>query len=79
MFHLTPLIEIHVVGINNEELRKAAKVTEGFSGRQLSKLAIAWQAAAFGSIDNTLTYSLMLRVLDQHLQQQEQKSSWLKK
>lgn len=53
-------------------------MTEGFSGRQLSKLAIAWQAAAFGSIDNTLTHPLLLKVLNQHLQQQEQKGTWQK-
>jgi ATPase family AAA domain-containing protein 3A/B len=62
-----------------EALRKVAKVTEGFSGRQLSKLVIAWQAAAFGSIDNTLDHAMMLKVLDQHLQQQEQKGTWLRK
>ena len=70
--------EIHVVGISPEDLGKVAQVTEGFSGRQLSKLAIAWQAAAFGSTDNTLTHKMMLNVLDLHLKQQELKGTWQK-
>ena len=36
-------------------LRSVASKTEGYSGREISKLAIAWQAAAYGNL--TLTYT----------------------
>jgi ATPase family AAA domain-containing protein 3A/B len=69
---------ITVAGIGEEEIKFAAKATVGFSGREISKLAIAWQAAAYGaSGDAILDKSLYLLVLDQHLESKKKKKDWL--
>jgi ATPase family AAA domain-containing protein 3A/B len=69
---------ITVEGIGEEEVKYAAKVTVGFSGREISKLAIAWQAAAYGAREGaaTLDKELYLRVLEQHLASKRKKKDW---
>lgn len=68
---------ITVSGIGEEEVKYAAKATVGFSGREISKLAIAWQAAAYGaSGEAVLDKELYLRVLDQHLGAKRRKAGW---
>lgn len=69
---------ITVEGIGEEEVKYAAKVTVGFSGREISKLAIAWQAAAYGAREGTATLDkeLYLRVLEQHLASKRKKKDW---
>ncbi|CDJ37071.1 ATPase, AAA family domain-containing protein, putative [Eimeria tenella] len=49
--------------INDEFLKDVADKTEGFSGRQLAKLVLAMQAAAYGSGTNALTLGLAEAVL----------------
>lgn len=68
---------ITVSGIGEEEVKYAAKATQGFSGREISKLAIAWQAAAYGaSGEAVLNKELYLRVLEQHLGAKKRKEGW---
>lgn len=68
---------ITVSGIAEEEVKYAAKATVGFSGREISKLAIAWQAAAYGaSGEAVLNKELYLRVLEQHLGAKKRKEGW---
>ena len=50
--------------------------TEGFSGREVAKLAIAWQAAAFGAQDATLTPELAMAALEAHAAQKQIKQTW---
>lgn len=40
---------------------KIADMIEGFSGRAISKLAVAWQADAFASADRTLTEEMIMK------------------
>ena len=40
---------------------KVAEMIEGFSGRAISKLAVAWQADAFASADRTLTEEMIMK------------------
>jgi len=40
---------------------KVADMLEGFSGRAISKLAVAWQADAFASEDRTLTLDMLMK------------------
>ena len=42
----------------------AIDATDGFSGREISKLAIAWQAASYGSADARFTPEIMASVLE---------------
>jgi hypothetical protein len=68
---------ITVSGIAADEIKYAAKATVGFSGREISKLAIAWQAAAYGaSGEAVLDKELYLRVLEQHLESKRKKAGW---
>lgn len=53
----------------------AAKL-EGFSGREIAKLTIAWQAAAYGSANATFTPELLEVVLDAHGEQKGRKQAW---
>ncbi len=49
----------------------------GFSGREISKLAIAWQAAAYGTKDAHIDATLLTKVLEEAKLSKRQKLSWL--
>ena len=48
----------------DSHLQEVADLTVGFSGREIAKLAIAWQAAAYGTPNSSFTAELMTEVLD---------------
>ena len=54
---------IRMEGDINETVDQIAKETEGFSGRELMKMVVAWHDAAFTLPDPVLTPELMERVL----------------
>ncbi|ORM42188.1 ATPase family AAA domain-containing protein 3-B [Babesia sp. Xinjiang] len=56
--------------INDEFFARVADRTEGFSGRQLSKLCIGIQSAVFGSGARKLTLELAETVVDWHIKEQ---------
>lgn len=68
---------ITVEGVDEEVLGQVATKIEGYSGREISKLAIAWQAAAYGTDDTKLTTELMYEVLEDSLQSKVKKRTWL--
>ncbi|EEC49946.1 predicted protein [Phaeodactylum tricornutum CCAP 1055/1] len=41
--------KVETIDIGDAEIEEVVRETEGFSGRAISKLAIAWQAAAYGT------------------------------
>ena len=49
---------------------------KSFSGREISKLAVAWQAAAYGSDDGNLTEEMMDVVVEIAMAQHHQKLDW---
>ena len=53
-----------------------AERTEGFSGREIAKLAIAWQSSAYGSVDATFTPELLELNLEAHKEQKVRKQAW---
>ncbi|CAN0022826.1 unnamed protein product, partial [Heterosigma akashiwo] len=53
---------IMVHGIEDKDIEDVARRTENFSGREISKLAIAWQAAAYGSDGAEFTPDMMRAV-----------------
>lgn len=65
--------------IDSDAITIAAKETAGYSGREISKLAIAWQAAAYGTSDAKLSKALYLQVLAESRNSKSQKLSWLTK
>ncbi|XP_073325317.1 ATPase family AAA domain containing 3 [Pagrus major] len=54
-----------------------AKRTEGMSGREISKLGVAWQAAAYSSEDGVLTEAMIDARVDDAVKQHLQKMNWL--
>ncbi|XP_038393544.1 ATPase family AAA domain-containing protein 3A isoform X2 [Canis lupus familiaris] len=55
-----------------------AQLTEGMSGREISQLAVAWQAMAYASEDGVLTEAMMDARVQDAMQQHQQKMQWLK-
>uniref|UniRef100_A0A671VS68 ATPase family AAA domain containing 3A n=1 Tax=Sparus aurata TaxID=8175 RepID=A0A671VS68_SPAAU len=54
-----------------------AKRAEGMSGREISKLGVAWQAAAYSSEDGVLTEVMIDSRVDDAIKQHAQKMDWL--
>ncbi len=71
--------QISVEGIDEALLKSLASATVGFSGREISKLAIAWQAAAYGTSNATLDVALLNLVLQENRMSKKQKLSWVSK
>jgi ATPase family AAA domain-containing protein 3A/B len=68
---------IKVEDIDEALLNHFATETEGYSGREISKLAIAWQATAYGTSDASINKKLMLQVLEETKDSKVQKKSWI--
>ena len=58
---------------------KIAQETEGMSGREIAKLGVAWQAAAYSSADGVLTEAMIMgKVQDAVIQHKQKVRSKLK-
>nr|XP_018915660.1 PREDICTED: ATPase family AAA domain-containing protein 3-A [Bemisia tabaci] len=53
-----------------------AKLTEGMSGREIAKLGVAWQAAAYASEDGVLTQKMVMSRCQDAVKQHQQKVMW---
>uniref|UniRef100_A0A667YFH9 ATPase family AAA domain containing 3A n=1 Tax=Myripristis murdjan TaxID=586833 RepID=A0A667YFH9_9TELE len=60
-----------------QKCSEIAKRTEGMSGREISKLGVAWQAAAYSSEDGVLTEAMIDARVDDAVKQHLQKMDWL--
>ncbi|KAI3356701.1 hypothetical protein L3Q82_003386 [Scortum barcoo] len=54
-----------------------AQRAEGMSGREISKLGVAWQAAAYSSEDGVLTEAMIDSRVNDAIKQHAQKMDWL--
>ena len=50
-----------------------ARLTEGMSGREIAKLGVAWQAAAYASEDGVLTEKMVMDRVTDAVKQHRQK------
>jgi hypothetical protein len=64
--------------VTTEVVQEIAEKTEGFSGRELTKMVIAWHDAAFTLDEPVLTPDLMRKVLKKFQLQHELKKTWSK-
>ncbi|KOC68815.1 ATPase family AAA domain-containing protein 3 [Habropoda laboriosa] len=55
---------------------KIAEMTEGMSGRELAKLGVTWQAAAYASEDGVLTEQMVIDKCKDANKQHKQKVQW---
>ncbi|KAG0420935.1 hypothetical protein HPB47_003155 [Ixodes persulcatus] len=53
-----------------------AKVTDGLSGREIAKLGVTWQAAAYASDDGVLTEAMIMERVRDAVKQNRQKMEW---
>lgn len=67
---------IRMEDISKETIEDIAKLSEGFSGREVTKMVIAWHDAAFTLPDPVLTSDLMYKVLKKFRLQHELKHTW---
>ena len=69
--------KVETVDIGPEEIEKVVQETEGFSGRAISKLAIAWQAAAYGTEGAVLDRDTFFQTVELHKKSMSTKGRWL--
>ena len=60
----------------NQKLESYIEMTEGFSGREIEKVAIAWQASAYGSVVGDLSGEMMDEVISTYSEQAQAKRNW---
>uniref|UniRef100_A0A8C9U432 ATPase family AAA domain containing 3A n=1 Tax=Scleropages formosus TaxID=113540 RepID=A0A8C9U432_SCLFO len=60
-----------------EKCSEIAQRVDGMSGREISKLGVAWQAAAYSSEDGVLTEAMIDARVDDAIRQHRQKMDWL--
>lgn len=70
--------KVTTVDIGEEEIDRVVAETEGFSGRAISKLAIAWQASAYGTDGAILDQETFFRTVEHHKKGMMQKEEWIK-
>ncbi|GMH98722.1 hypothetical protein TrST_g13622 [Triparma strigata] len=64
-------------GITEEDIEAVVTQTEGWSGREISKLAIAWQSAAYGTEGALIDAATFKAVVAQQSRSNELKGMWL--
>jgi len=60
----------------NQKCSEIAKVTDGLSGREISKLGVAWQARAYASESGVLTIPMMDDIIKDSVEQHAKKVAW---
>jgi ATPase family AAA domain-containing protein 3A/B len=71
--------KVTTADIGDAEIEQVVADTEGFSGRAISKLAIAWQAAAYGTDGAILDREAFFKTVELHKQSMVTKAEWLQK
>lgn len=67
---------IHMQDVDKEVIDEIARDTDGFSGRELTKMVIAWHDAAFALPDAVLNPDIMRNVLAKFKLQHQLKDTW---
>ena len=69
---------IRMEGVNHDFIAEIAAETEGFSGREIMKMVVAWHDAAFTLPDAVLTPTVMRNVMHKFHLQHKLKQTWTK-
>ena len=69
--------KVTTVDIGDEEIDRVVEETKGFSGRQIAKLAIAWQAAAYGTEGAVLDNESFFKTVELHNRNMGTKDDWI--
>jgi ATPase family AAA domain-containing protein 3A/B len=68
--------KVETIDIGDAEIESVVLDTEGFSGRAISKLAIAWQAAAYGTDGAILDRDSFFKTVEHHKKSMSTKYEW---
>lgn len=60
----------------NTTCSEIARALDGHSGREISKLAVAWQASAYASETGILTKQMMMNKVGEAIEQHKRKMDW---
>ena len=60
----------------NSACSEIATLLDGHSGREISKLAVAWQASAYASESGILTKDMMMSKVADSIEQHKRKMDW---
>merc|ERR1712157_327553 len=69
--------KVKTIDIGEDEINMVVDITQGFSGRAISKLAIAWQAAAYGTDGAVLDKDTFFQTVHLHKKSMETKDLWM--
>ena len=69
---------IRMEGVSSDVVQEIADQTEGFSGRELQKMVVAWHDAAFTLPEPILTPDIMRKILNKFHLQHKLKKTWTK-
>lgn len=69
--------KVETVDIGQKEIEEVVMQTDGFSGRAISKLSIAWQAAAYGTDGAILDKETFFKTVQHHKNSMHTKEQWL--
>ena len=69
---------IRMEGVSHDVVMNIANETEGFSGREIQKMVVAWHDAAFTLPDPVLTPEVMSKILYKFHLQHKLKKTWTK-
>jgi ATPase family AAA domain-containing protein 3A/B len=69
---------INISQLDSKYIESIAERTEGFSGRELTKLVVSWHDAAFSMENPTLDKVTVEEVLNRHIEQFKTKNKWNK-
>lgn len=69
---------IRMENVTREVIQEMAEQTEGFSGRELQKMVVAWHDAAFTLPEPILTPDIMRKILNKFHLQHKLKKTWTK-
>ena len=67
---------INISQLDSDYIEDIAIRTEGFSGRELTKLVVSWHDAAFAKDNLVLDKETVESVLTRHLEQNKTKDKW---
>ena len=69
--------KVTTVDIGDEEIERVVEETEGFSGRAISKLAIAWHASTYGTDGAIPDQDTFFKTVEHHKKSMSQKDDWI--
>lgn len=67
---------IRMEGVSHDVIERISNQTEGFSGREIMKMVVAWHDAAFTTPELVLTPDMMDRILEKFQLQHKLKDTW---